>query len=150
MNSIPKPAAHFAKRYIKFPQGRKFDMLFEVPTPFPSLEGGARQFYQRFAVIEGWADGVWCPYLTLIGAEGSGRSPAAAGSAPTLRVGGATSSHGLRPALPHTFRPAPPKPSHPRQAPSLPPPPASFRSAIVTSTSPRTHSPKNFPPNPKI
>ena len=47
------------------------------------------------------------------GAEGSGRSPAAAGSAPTQSVGGATSSHGLRPAPTHI-----PHPSQPHLTPS--------------------------------
>ncbi len=36
MNSTPTPSAPLVKRYIKFPQGRKFDMLFEA-DPHPQF-----------------------------------------------------------------------------------------------------------------
>ncbi len=62
MNSTPIPAAPLVKRYIKFPQERKFDMLFQADphprrslsgliaerSPLPLLGGGGSDFRKTF------------------------------------------------------------------------------------------------------
>ncbi len=80
-----------------------------------------------------------------------GEAPSRLRDAPTHGVGGATSSHGLRPARPLHLPPSPIYKSSPRQAPSPPPaltPIIQRQPPIYPSPSPAPHTKSHTAPSP--